>query len=125
MNSKQKGDLAVSSAIKYFTHKFIQVLLPLGDKQRYDLVVDDNGTFKRIQCKYTSCKSPYSLFIVPLRTMGGNRTRLNSRKYLKSDFDLLFIMTSDNTYYLIPFPDVKPTTSMNLDISKDIYKVSL
>ena len=27
------------------------VLQPFGDNQRYDLVVDENGTFIRIQCK--------------------------------------------------------------------------
>jgi len=27
------------------------VLLPFGDNQRYDFVIDENGSFKRIQCK--------------------------------------------------------------------------
>lgn len=51
MNTKQKGDITESRIIFEFTRLGIPVLIPFGDNQRYDLVVEINNEFKKIQCK--------------------------------------------------------------------------
>jgi hypothetical protein len=41
MNSKQKGDIALAKAIAYYIEAGYEVLLPIGDKRPYDLVIED------------------------------------------------------------------------------------
>ncbi len=54
MNSKAKGDISEALIFAALVKYGFTVLTPWGDKNRYDLVVDDNGVFIRIQCK-TGC----------------------------------------------------------------------
>jgi len=52
MDNKQKGNLAIASAIRHFVSSGYTVSIPLADTAKYDLVVERNGTFQAIQCKY-------------------------------------------------------------------------
>ncbi len=106
LNSKRKGSIAVGEAINYFLQNNESVFVPVSDCDKYDLVVDKNGAFKKIQCKYTNDKAHSGGFIVDLRTFGGYREKTYHNKYLKDDFDLLFIYCSDGSKYLIPTGDV-------------------
>jgi len=102
MKTKQKGDIAVAKAVSYFIEKNEEVLFPFGDKQPYDLVIERNKKFLKVQCKYTSHKSKYGIYLVPLRVMGGNRSRNASKKYERNDFDLLFVYAENGDMYEIP-----------------------
>ena len=124
MNSKHKGDLALSKAIAYFMENGFEVLLPIGDKRPYDLVVEKHGILQKVQCKYTSHKRNYGVYSVPLRVMGGNRSSgCNAKKYNKEDFDILFAYTSEGTMYNIPFKDITSTNSYSLGNNAEKYKV--
>lgn len=101
MNSKRKGSIAVGAAIAHFIGKGETVLLPIGDSDLYDLVVDD-GKLKKIQCKYTSDKEQNGGYNIDLRTFGGYRDKTYYLKYKKGDFDFLFVYCSDGQKYLIP-----------------------
>jgi len=106
MNTKEKGDIVVGDAIGYFTRKNIQVCLPLGDKQPYDIVIQmSDGYLKKVQCKYAGQK--YSrmndhVFIASVRITGGNQSRYSAKNYQKGDFDFLYTLTPENVRYLIP-----------------------
>ena len=102
MNSKQKGDLAVAKAIAFYMENENEVLLPIGDKRPYDLVVEVDNELKKVQCKYTSSKTKYNRYQVPLRVMGGNQSYLTARSYKKGDFDVLFVLTASGDLYAIP-----------------------
>ena len=102
MNSKRKGSLAVGEAIAHFVGEGITVLLPVSDCDKYDLVIDDGGVFKRVQCKYSSGKESSGAYIVYLYTYGGYRKKTYHIKYKGGDFDLLFVYCSNNEKYLIP-----------------------
>lgn len=52
MDSKQKGNLAVASAIAYFVSSGYTVSVPLSDTAKYDLVIEKQGVFQAVQCKY-------------------------------------------------------------------------
>ena len=95
MNSKQKGDVALAKAISYFMESEYEVLLPIGDKRPYDLVVEDKeGNLIKIQSKYTSHKTKYGKYVVPLRVMGGNRSSGNNiKKYDKKDSTKIVVKT--------------------------------
>lgn len=50
-NTKEIGDTAVAGVLASLLKKGWAILLPFGDSQRYDLVLDRNRQFFRIQCK--------------------------------------------------------------------------
>lgn len=103
MNSKKKGDLAEVEAIRHYTRLGHQVLVPVGDRQAYDLVVDDGGTLFKVQCKFTSQKKPSGSLYVRLFVGGGNRSSGNYKKrYAKGSFDFLFVLAQDGSIYVIP-----------------------
>jgi len=51
MNTKEIGDITQAVVVAELLKLGKTVLTPFGDKNRYDLVVDNNGVFVRIQCK--------------------------------------------------------------------------
>lgn len=51
MNPKALGEKTEAILIAEFVKRDYKVLLPFGDNQRYDLVLDTNEGFKRVQCK--------------------------------------------------------------------------
>ena len=102
MNSKRKGSLAVGEAIANFISKGITVLIPISDCDKYDLVIDENGVFKRVQCKYSGGKESSGAYIAYLYTYGGYREKTYHTKYKDGDFDLLFVYCGNKDKYLIP-----------------------
>lgn len=106
MNTKRKGNLAVGAAISHFVSKGITVLVSISDCDKYDLVIDDYGVFRRVQCKYSGGQEPSGAYIVYLYTYGGYRDKTYHTKYKDGDFDLLFIYCSNHEKYLIPAKEV-------------------
>jgi len=121
MNSKNKGDLAVSKAITYFVGKQEEVLLPFGNRRPYDLVIERENRLLKVQCKYTTCKSPYGIYTVPLRVMGGNQSYHTAKLYKKDDFDLLFVYTGSGDMYEIP-TEVWSRNRSYLSLGKKLQK---
>lgn len=50
-NTKEVGDAAVAGVLARLLKKGYVILLPFGDSQRYDLVLDQDNQFFRVQCK--------------------------------------------------------------------------
>lgn len=107
MKSKEKGDIAVGRAIQYYSNKNYTVLIPIGDKNPYDLVVDTGEQLQKVQCKYTGHQKPSGSFDIPLRVMGGNQSFHTAKKYKKGDFDILFAITSNGDAFEIPFEKIE------------------
>lgn len=107
MNTKEKGDLSVVKCIAYFVENGYEVLLPIGDRKKYDLVVDDGKTLQKVQCKYSAAKQESGSFEIHLAVCGGNSGRV-LYKYQEEDFDILFIYTSDKDMYSIPMSNIGP-----------------
>ena len=51
INSKVKGDIAEAAVIAAFLRAGFNVLIPFGDRNRYDIVLERDGKFQRIQIK--------------------------------------------------------------------------
>ena len=51
MNTKTVGEQSQAIIMAELAKAGKVVLLPFGDNQRYDLVLDEQGTFVRVQCK--------------------------------------------------------------------------
>jgi hypothetical protein len=103
MTSKDKGDIAVSQAIAYYSLKGIPILLPFGDKNKYDLVIEDQDGFKKVQCKYSNVIKKSGGYEIPMRVCGGNQSRFNAISYKNGDFDILFVTTGNGDNYAIPW----------------------
>ncbi len=115
MDNKQKGNLAVASATKHFVSAGYTVSLPLCDTAKYDLVVEKDGVFQAVQCKYAGYEGNPGIFSVPLYVSGGNRSAGNRRiKYQQKDFDLLFVLCANGRMYVLPFEEVAEKTTINV-----------
>lgn len=51
MNTKLVGDISEAAVIAAFLKLGYNVLIPFGDRNRYDVVIEDGGVFQRIQIK--------------------------------------------------------------------------
>lgn len=61
-NSKVIGEKTEGQILARLLQLEKTVLIPFGDNQRYDLVIDDNGKFLRIQCKTGRFKNGAIIF---------------------------------------------------------------
>lgn len=48
---KGKGETSQAIILAELLRRGLKILMPFGDNQRYDIVLDDKGVFERIQCK--------------------------------------------------------------------------
>jgi len=140
MNSKIKGDYSVSLCATYFLAREYQVLMPYGDRGHYDLVVEKDSEFQRVQCKWSAglkrpnSKKPQQYPYVSLRVCSTVRTGKNgvasvvNHIYTKMDFDLLWIAIP-STCYLIPLTDILQEKKSKVDLTLypkwDKYRVAV
>lgn len=88
------------------------VLIPFGDNQRYDLVIDEQGEFHRIQVKTGRLKNGVVAFQPGSRAGGKGK-----RKGYHGQADLFGIYCPDNDrIYLVPVNDLAATNLVHLRI---------
>lgn len=123
INSNFQGNVGLGAAIAYFTKRGCPVCVPLTDSQAFDLVVGIDGILRKIQVKTTSYQRK-DRFQVDLRTKGGNRSGTGkTKKFLPCTIDYLFVLTSDNTCYLIPSTSLGGTGVISIGQSYDQFRV--
>lgn len=118
MKPKEKGDLAAAQAISYFMTNGYEVCLPIGDKRPYDLIVELGGVLSRVQIKYAGYYKGDNKYKAALRTMGGNRSYYSAKKYLDTDFDLLFVYVENGRKFVIPWRDLTIRNSLAIEAGK-------
>lgn len=115
MYASLQGNVGLGKAIEYFTSNGMTVCLPLNDTQPYDLVVDFQGTLKKIQVKTSIySKNGGSTYQVGLRNSGGNSTKSRYVPFSADSCDYLFIYTGANKTYLIPTTDITVTSAITV-----------
>lgn len=112
MTPQEKGDLAVTFAIAKLTELGYFVSIPISESTQYDLVVEKEDKFRRVQVKYSKRKD------VDLRRIHSNSNGYVVKKY-KDDFDLLFVFKPDFTCYLID----EDLSERSYITPKDKYKI--
>lgn len=123
-NTKQQGNIGISSAILYYTKLGYCVSLPLNDSQDYDLVVDKDNTLFKVQVKTTSCVKPSGSFAVELRNKGGT-SGIQYSTTSDGSSGILFILCMDGSMYEIPkevYKDIKSSITLGTQYQK--YRVS-
>lgn len=99
--NKDKGNAGLALAIAYFGTNGYTVSTPLNDTQWYDLIVEKDGIFQTVQCKFTASKDNS----ISLRSTGGTKGSIynNVRNH---PLDLLFCVDKDINMYVIPMKDL-------------------
>lgn len=124
INSKKQGDIGMCYAIAYFSKLGYTVNIPITDSQDYDLVIDNDVELLKVQIKTTRFIR-HGVYVVALKTCGGNRSGQTIKNFDKNSSDLLFIMTEGGELYLMPKSEVYNKTSLALSGELDKYKVHL
>lgn len=98
----RQGDIGEARAIYEYTRLGYVVLRTIFDSAKYDLVVDDGNSLKRVQVKTSYNQKSHGGFEVSLKTSGGN-TKVNTiHPRSDDDYDIVFVLTSDNRCWSIP-----------------------
>lgn len=120
-SNKERGNAGLSLAIAYYGANGYCVSLPLNDTQDYDLIVDDGVSLLKVQVKFTDYKDKGS-YCVSLKSSGGTKGVIY-KTLINTSIDTLFIVCGDKSLYHIPIKDLKNTSSLTLNDSRDRYKV--
>lgn len=104
MNTKAKGDQTEGMVLATFLQLGKGVLLPFGENQRYDLVVDDNdGRFIRVQCKTGRLRDG----VVRFNTSSTHHHRGRGRSGYEAQADVFGVYCPDTgKVYLVPVGDL-------------------
>jgi len=113
MTNKQRGNCELGIAIGYFSTNGYTVSIPLNDTQDYDLLIDKDNEIKRVQVKYTSCKTKYGNYQVALKSCGGTKGT-TYKTVVDTNVDYLFVATDQLGMYLIPIEEITNKSTLNL-----------
>ena len=94
MNSKTKGNLGEIAVAHEFMKWGCTVSFPFGDNARYDLVIDDGKALKRVQVKYTDCKSENNSWVCRCVSSKNHTTNKKLDKYT-NDVDIMAYYISE------------------------------
>jgi hypothetical protein len=85
-NTKKIGEISEAIVIAEFLKSGFPVLLPFGDNQRYDMVVEVDGRFLRVQCK--TARTLRGGAVLCFNTRSTNRTRPIASSSYRNQADL-------------------------------------
>jgi hypothetical protein len=85
------GDRSEARIIAEFMDAGLYVLIPFGDRNRYDIVIDENGNFIRVQCKTARLVDDKFVF----RTESNN-WNTGKRKNYNGDVDIFAVFLREN-----------------------------
>ena len=123
VDNKSQGNFGLGIAIAYFTTNGYTVSIPLNDTQDYDLIVEKDNILETVQVKTTSCKTKYGHYQVALKSCGGTKGT-TYKTVIDTKIDLLFIVSTDLSIYIIPREKIKNKTTLNLCESYEKYRKS-
>ena len=104
---KEIGERSEGQIIAAFLRAGEVVLTPFGDSQRYDIVLDQSGTFVRVQCKTGRISGGSIVF-----DTCSNNWRTKARRNYRGDIDLFAVyVPATGKIYLVPVTDVGVRTA--------------
>lgn len=106
--NKDKGRAGLSLAIAYYGTQGYTISLPLNDTQWYDLIIEKDGVFQTVQCKFTASKDN----AISLRSTGGTKGSVYDNM-LNHNLDLLFCADKDMNMFSIPIKDLMENGNKN------------
>ena len=101
MNTKQIGNITELECMLAFVKAGYNVLIPYGDCERYDFVVDINGKFVRVQAKTSNTKDDGASFSFSCSSSNRKDGRIVHHFYSNEEIDY-FATSFNGKCYLIP-----------------------
>lgn len=117
-----KGKGAVGIAIAYFSLRGI-ISIPL-EPCEYNLIFDDAKDLYKVKVISCSFKSPYGVYQVSIRSMGGNMPNQTVKTFDKSSCDFVFVVTDELDMYCIPADEITSKRQLSLNVYAK-FKVTL
>lgn len=102
-NTLLKGAVVEAEAIAYFSRLGYVVSIPFTTTG-YDLVIERDGVFQRVQCKYAGRRHAQSGYIVHLTKWVKRTARFST------NFDLLYCLTPLGDTYLVRIDQIRGHT---------------
>ena len=109
--SSIKGDIAELAVAKRFMEKGYHVCFPFSNDTPYDLIVDINGKFKRVQIKYSSGYVKQTDCITC-------KTHSSTGRDYREHCDMIVLYNPVHGCYLIDLEKWKTKTGILLRLSK-------
>lgn len=100
LNPSQIGDITELKCQTFLIEKGWNVLIPIGNHQKYDLVIEKNNKFYRIQVKHAMPIENTS-FIVRTKYEVRDNGRTKKMTYSANDVDY-FMTEFENNFYMFP-----------------------
>ncbi|MGH2757303.1 MAG: group I intron-associated PD-(D/E)XK endonuclease [Actinomycetota bacterium] len=123
LHTKLVGDQTQAFVIAHLLPVYPVILLPYGENQRYDLVIDDEGRFLRVQCKTGRLKNGAIIWNACSYTYHHpvNRGTVHYQQDYRGQADLFGIYCSANgKVYLVPVDEVgKRGGSLRIDAPRN------
>jgi len=118
-NSKRRGEIAEAHIIARLLEVGYNILKPLGDNARYDLVIEDNeGHFWKVQCKLGWIDKRYSgCFVFAAvssyaHTRAGQKAGYGRRTYVgEIDYFAAYCRETKGVY-LVPIQDASNSVTV-------------
>ena len=93
MHTKQVGDIAEAAIILRALEKGWSVSKPIGENQRYDLIIDDGSTLHKVQCK--SAKLTDNIIVGSISRISRNGDVFVRHKYTTDEIDVFALYCPD------------------------------
>jgi PD-(D/E)XK endonuclease len=105
MQTREKGNLTEAKILAALTAAGYLVSIPFGDGHKYDFVIDDSVSLRRVQCKTGRVKNGVLLFNAHSKA-GNGYAKVGYRGLA----DLFAVLNpEDDKVYLIPVDEVGET----------------
>ena len=106
LNPSQIGQIVELKCQAFIIAQGLNVLVPIGNYQPYDFIIEKDNKYYKIQVKHAIPKD--NSFIVATKKSARKNGKTISVKYEKNDLD--FFMTEyKNNFYIFPNFDTKET----------------
>lgn len=102
MNTKQVGTISEAMALARFMSLGWKVLMPFGDNERYDLVIDRGNGFETVQVKTGRVRKGCVIFNAS-STVGHTGSHYSPDKSYQNEVDLFCVYCPElDSLYLLP-----------------------
>lgn len=110
MNSKTIGNITEAIILSEFIKYNITVLQPFGDNERYDLVIEVNSKFYRIQCKTAKLNENKGTIKLPCCSSAYHRGG-KKQDYFNSIDYFAYYCPQNNKCYILPIEEASSSDS--------------
>lgn len=122
IDTKQTGLVAELTIQLALLKQGYTVLMPLGDKNRYDLVVEVGGTFLKVQVKSARLiEGAIEANLYRVLKIHGEKDRFHHVAYSENEVDIFALYCAEiDKICLVPYQEVKDQKNIRLRVDKPV-----